>query len=664
MLRRSLLFSLLAVAPVAQQALPDAAGSPGASSAAGASLELGSLFGDHMVLQQRTDAPVWGWGKPGQTVEVQGSWGGAGRAVVDPGGRFLVRLPTPAAGGPFTVEISMGEQTRRLVDVLVGEVWLCSGQSNMQWPLRATDGGTEAAAAANDPRIRLFMVDRQTSATPEPRCDGEWTARTPEPAAEFSAVAQYFGLALQRELDVPVGLIGSYWGGTPCEAWTSHDSLQRRGDFDAGLAAMRELAKQPAADVGTLRASWWRGLQDLDLAQQDGTAAFAADTPLDGWEAQEVPGLWEGELARFDGVVHYARDLTLPADWNERPVELSLGAVDDMDTVFWNGVRVDGREEPGHWNVAREYRVPAELVRPGKVRIVVRIVDTGGAGGITGDADDVFAACGDLRIPLAGEWKRRVGPSMSALGAFPSSSSVSPRQPGSLYNGMIAPLLPMALAGAIWYQGESNREQAWQYRTLFPEMIHDWRRQWAQPDLPFYFVQIAPYGYDDDTGEAAELREAQLHATALPHVGMAVTMDIGNAKDIHPIWKRPVGERLAALALHDTYGRVVACRGPTYVGQRQEGRRVRLFFDHAQGLAVAAGEGALPFAIAGADRVFHPATVVVDGTTLLVSSDAVAAPVAVRYAWGAADAGCLTNGAGWPASSFRTDSWPMITAPR
>lgn len=623
-------------------------------------LELGSPFGDHMVLQRECHAAIWGWAAAGSEVLATGSWGGEGRAVAGPGGAFLLRLPTREAGGPHSVEIAAGEARVVLEDVLIGEVWLCSGQSNMEWPLDNTQGGAEAAAAANDSELRLLHVPRTTAATPQERCRGRWERATPESAADFSAVAYHFGARLRSELDVPVGLIGSYWGGTPCEAWTSAESLRRRGDFDGALDALRAQSEE-VVDIATLRRRWWQTVEMLDKDLHGGADGSAAAVRTADWPVQAVPGRWEdGVLGAWDGVAWCVRDVEVPKGWVGADVTLQLGAIDDMDTVFWNGQRVGGHEEPGHWNRARSYTVPAELVTAGRARIAVRIVDTGGVGGIIGEAEAIRALQGEASIPLAGEWKLRQGPPMSKLGAFPSDRGVGPRHPTSLYNGMIAPLVPFSLRGFLWYQGEANRGQAWRYRTLLPEMIHDWRTRFGDRNTPFYLVQIAPYGYDGDTGEAAELREAQRLVLAMAGTGVAVTMDVGNPDDIHPRDKRPVGERLAALALTRDYGRAVSAEGPEYVGSRQEGRNLRLFFRNAEGLAVV--DGGATLRVAGPDRVFHPARVEVQGATLLVSSEAVAQPVSVRHAWGAADAGCLVNGAGLPASSFRTDDWPAVTA--
>ena len=322
----------------------------------------------------------------------------------------------------------------------------------------------------------------------------------------------------------------------------------------------------------------------------------------------------------------------------------------------------------GLWNTPRRYEVPASLVRAGANSIVVCAVDTGGIGRVGKEPGDMrLSLAGAENAPavgLAGAWKVTAGPSLKELGGWPQRAWYHQNSPSSLSNGMLEPLIPFAIRGAIWYQGESNRPRAQQYRRLFPNMITDWRQRWGQGIFPFYFVQIAPFGYGRDQGQAAELREAQLMTTALPNTGMAVTMDIGNPRDIHPRNKQDVAHRLALLARAGTYGeRELAAMGPTWRSMEREPGRIRLFFDHAAGLT-SGGEAPRTFTVAGEDQIFHPAEATIDGESIVLFSDQVPDPVAARFAWGAADEPNLWNGAGLPCSSFRTDDFPSVSQER
>ena len=641
-----------------------------------ADLRLPSVIGENMVLQRDTDAPLWGQADPGSIVTVRGSWGAEARAVADAAGRWHLMLATPPAGGPHALSFEEGDGASRIAfdNVLSGEVWVCSGQSNMEWRLNATDNGDREIANANWPRIRLFDVTNTISLTPEEDCKGSWAACTPSSVVPFSAVGYFFGRELHRELDVPIGLIGTNWGGTVAESWTGEETLRSSfPEFDGALDRIAEAREDPGRGASSLSAqqqAWWQGVAAKDPGMAGGWMEAAHG--LEGWDAAEMPALWRDfaadALGGFDGIVWFRREVNVPAHWAGKDLVLSLGGIDDMDVSFWNGAEVGGFKQSGLWQTPREHKVPGEFVRAGKNVVAVCAVDTGGAGGFNGDADQLHVALdGDAgsAISLAGTWHWRRGAAMGELGAWPSRGWFHQNQPTALFNGMIAPLLPYAIRGAIWYQGESNRPRAFQYRSLFPAMITDWRARWGRGDFPFYFVQIAPFGYGGDQGQAAELREAQLLTMErVPNAGMAVTMDIGNPRDIHPRNKVDVGKRLAAWALAKDYGRDVVYSGPAYREMRVEGASARLAFDHVHGGLVARGGGALThFTIAGEDRVFHPAEARIDGDEVVVTSAAVAQPVAVRFAWGAADEPNLANGAGLPASSFRTDDWKGVTQP-
>lgn len=631
----------------------------------GQDLRLPSIFSDHMVLQRDRDVAVWGWAKPGSDVVVKATWGSSGKARAGRDGRWKTTVRTPGAGAGHGVTVTAGDESIQYGDVLLGDVWLCSGQSNMEMPVGDVGPGYRGAKDyereledAHLPRMRLFTVQNAISPAPETDVTGSWTPATKESVYRFSATGFFFGKKIHRELGIPIGLVSADWGGTVCESWTSREALEAHGGFEDGLAMIDRLRRGSRDDEKRLseaRARWW-ARHDEDVAW---TAADFDDT---SWSDLAVPGIWERtDVGDFDGFLFMRRAVVLPEEAAGKELILELGPVDDMDTTWFNGTRVGGMERPGVWNVPRRYVIPGSLVRAGKNVVAVRCLDTGGAGGFAGAKEALSLRRGDGagdRVGLAGTWKARKGPAAGSLPRFPTGPAFHANVPTALFNGMIAPLIPYGIRGFLWYQGESNRTRALQYRTLFPAMITDWRRRFGQGDRPFYYVQIAPFRYRGDTGAAAELREAQFMALRLPNTGMAVTMDIGNPRDIHPNDKQEVGRRLARWALVKEYGkRGIAWSGPLYTGMTIEGGAIRLHFDHAEGLKAKGGSPS-HFTIAGRDGKFTPARARIDGRTVIVSSPRVPSPLAVRYAWGPADEPNLFNGAGLPASSFRTDDLP------
>jgi len=643
-----------------------------------------------MVLQREAEAPIWGWAKPGDRIHVRAGW--LQDEVVtdtDKDGNWRVRLRTPAAGGPFKITITADSsstmaddpkttagRTITLENVMIGEVWICSGQSNMEWSIAPTGyagpgitGHADVLKKANYPNIRLFDVRNTVAAAPAADCVGEWEVCTPETAAPFSAVAYFFGRMLHEELKVPVGLITSHWSGTPAESWTSEQALRgtpelaaRFGEQLAALARQRDDPDQVRAEQAKAVEAWWSRIEAADAeAKVQGWMNLSCDDAL--WETMRQPTSWTGELEKFDGIVWCRKAVEIPANWAGRELTLELGPIDDVDETYFNGVRVGGLHGSDDWATPRKYTVPALAVKAGRAVIAVLVLDTGGAGGINGKAEQMrlYPAQEAAAKPmsLAGEWRYHVGTQMAKLPRRPADLAINSWTPSALYNGMISPLIPFGIRGAIWYQGESNRPEARLYRTLFPALITDWRRHWGEGDFPFYYVQIAPYAYPNDKGETAELREAQMMTLAAPNTGMAVTMDIGDPGNIHPQHKDEVGRRLALWALAKTYGRKdLVYSGPIYKSMTVDGNRVRLTFDYVGGgLKSRDGKALTHFLIAGEDRKFVPAKAVIDGSTVVVSSDAVSKPAAVRYGWGTTDEPNLANAEGLPASSFRTDDW-------
>lgn len=633
-----------------------------------AQLKLPAIFSDNMVLQQKSESAVWGWANADEPIEVLGSWmNSPATAKAGADGKWQIKIKTPEAGGPFTLTVK-GSNTITLQNILVGEVWVCSGQSNMEWPLRqCIDAEDEIKAAAYD-KIRFFNVNREKSAVPKDDCSGQWQICSPQTAATFSAVGYFFGRELFQKLNIPVGLINSSWGGTPAEAWTSEATLvQFNKEYESIIKKFQN--PQPVDPVfakerkDKLFAQW-----EQQVAQVDpGTKGNWQDPKLDtaDWKDIELPQPWDNvpELANLDGIVWFRRITNLPPSWTRNDLELHLGPIDDADTVWFNGIRIDST---GGYTIERKYILPASALRVGPNVIAVRVVDTGYGGGFRGQEDQmrIGPVGADVKTcaTVAKTWKYKISMPKFEVPWPPSGNfgQFSHYVPTGLYNSMILPLTPFQIAGVIWYQGESNAGRPAEYRKLFPLMVADWRKAWGIGDFPFYWVQIAPYEHGNSKGtHSAYLREAQTKSLeTIKNSGMAVTMDIGVEKDVHPKNKADVGKRLALWALAKTYGQKdIPYSGPIYKSMTVEGQKVRLYFDYTYG-GLSAKDGQLSdFIIAGTDKKFVPAKAVIDGDTIVVSSPQVTEPVAVRYAWTNWVMGTLFNKEGLPASSFRTDDW-------
>jgi sialate O-acetylesterase len=642
---------------------------------AGADVTLPALFGPHMVVQRDRPVRVWGGAEPGESVTVELA-GARATATADPSGRFEATLAALPAGGPYALVVS-GRNRLQLDDVWSGEVWVASGQSNMEFPLQRADRGAEDAAAGCQ-RLRLFTVEKATAFEPRTDVKGSWSECTTETALGFSAVAFHFGREIARTQNVTVGLVHSSWGGTPAEAWTPRAALLAVPELAPAVTAFdRERADPaPAARYLEERAAW----EKRNFAQDTGNAGFAQGLAAEGadetgWKPMALPRHWESAGLAIDGAVWFRRTFELPADWSQQDLTLSLGPLDDMDVTYVNGAEVghvDGAT-PEYWSVPRVYTVPSSRLHTGRNVVAVRVWDHAGDGGFAGAPAQMFAQSGETRLPLAGEWLYRVERALDPMnvdwGSQPPApaSAGNPNSPTVLWNAMMAPLVRFPMRGAIWYQGEANTGRAYQYRTLFPAMIRAWREAWSDPSLAFLFVQLAsfkPAVPAPGESDWAELREAQGMTLALPQTGMATAIDIGEAGDIHPKNKSDVGLRLALAARSAIYGEAVVANGPTFASSAIDGRAIRIALQHAAGLATRDGGAPRGFAIAGRDRKWRTATAVIDGEALLVSSPDVPAPVAVRYAWADNPGVNLVNGAGLPALPFRTDDWPGITSPK
>jgi len=642
----------------------------GIGAAATADVRLPAIIGDNMVLQRGKQVPIWGWADPNEEVMVSVSWQALKWGVrADTDGKWSFKMKPTEVGGPHEITLT-GNNTITISNILVGEVWVCSGQSNMEWPLRLAANAEKEIAGADYPDIRLFTVAKKVADKPQADCTGNWTACSPDSAPGFSAVGYFFGKELHKELDVPIGLIHTSWGGTPAEAWTSAPFLMKLEDYQIRLKQIEEVLKDPASAEAKYQERMEQWLEQLSSAGKAGKSRIEPDFDDSDWKQMELPKLWnEPELANFDGLVWFRKEIDLPESWAGKDLTLELGPIDDMDTTWFNGTKVGGYERSGHHTTNRRYTVPADAVKAGGNVIIVKVLDTGGGGGIYGKPDQLsLKAVGssDAPIKLAGTWKYEKGFDMASVPPQPRPPAQidNPHAPTSLYNGMIAPLLPYSIAGAIWYQGESNAGRAYQYRTLFPTMIECWRNDWLAGDFPFLFVQLANFmAVNDEPVESAwaELREAQSMTLDLPATGMAVIIDIGEADNIHPKNKQDVGKRLSLWALAKTYGKDIVYSGPLYKSMKVDGNRAIIEFDHVGGGLVAKDGQLRGFAVAGEDRKFVWADATIEGDTVLVSSAEVEKPVSVRYAWANNPVCNLYNAEGLPASPFRTDDWPGET---
>ena len=659
----------------------------GAPAMARAEVHVSPLIGDHMVLQRGQPIRLAGTAEPGETVSVSLMRGPPTVGKTKPSGSYttkadatkhwVVVLPAQRAGGPYALTI---EASNRLLfsDIWLGDVWLASGQSNMEMMLHASAGG-ELATATGCEGMRLFVVRHAQALNPKPDVQGSWSACTPATAAAFSAVAFHFGRELQRTLGVPIGIIQSAWAGTPAEAWTSRTALLSQptlarlvNEFDA---VVNNPARQQALQQ---RLREWEAksfVQDEGNRGEGQGFARQPITPAAGWATMSIPQVWEKTGLLIDGAVWFRRDVLVPPSWAGKDLTVALGALDDYDVTYWNGERVGaiGSETPEFWSVQRKYTIPARRVRSGRNTIAVRIFDRGGDGGFAGAPEHLFVSPvvnPAETISLAGPWnykvERRVAQVAVDWHSKPRLIGVDdPGSPTVLYNAMIAPLTATPIAGVIWYQGESNIERAAEYRTLFPSMIRTWRKAWGTPTLPFLFVQLPNFtGSPEDqklplgSSPWAELREAQTVALMQPKVGMAVTLDIGESSNIHPRNKQEVGRRLALAALRTAYARDAIASGPTFVAAAAEGSAMRVRFNVSNG-GLGTTDGAPPqgFIIAGGNRVWHRGNAQIENDTVVVSSPDVPAPVAVRYGWANDPVATLMNLAALPAAPFRSDSW-------
>ena len=640
-----------------------------AALSAEAKITLPAFFTDNMVLQQQTDVKLWGTASPKKQVSVCTGWDGKKYETrSDENGEWSLNVQTPKAGGPYNLIFSDGKKLV-LKNVLIGEVWFCSGQSNMEMPV---DGWgkimnyQQEIADADYPSIRLLQVSHTGELAPqtEARIDWGWVECSPATIPGFSATAYFFARKLWEEMKIPVGLIHSSWGGTPAEPWVSYEGLKKVNNYRAyaeRMSAISDGKKNTNEIFQQEYRKWMDNLSPLDKGMKDGKAVWATTGYNDNqWKSMNVPGYWESQgLEGFDGLVWFRKEIRIPSAYQGKTLELSLSRIDDDNVVYFNGTEIGSTSGV---DKERHYTIPGELVKGGTNLIAIRVLDTGGDGGFAGTPESLAIRCGKKQVvALAGEWKFNAVASGQELQPFYASKlQITPLTPGVLYNAMVHPFIEFPIKGVIWYQGEGNEGRAYEYTDLFQALINDWREKWNNQTMPFYFVQLAAFrnaALFEENPKWPYVREAQSAALALANTGMAITTDIGDDKDIHPKNKQEVGRRLALVALRDTYGRPIKdASAPVYDSYRVEGNTIRIRFKDL-GNGFRKDTALKGFVIAGTDHQFYPAEARFDGNEIIVHSPKVALPAAVRYGWADSPICNLFSAAELPVSSFRTDRW-------
>jgi sialate O-acetylesterase len=614
-----------------------------------------------MVLQRGEVDTIWGWSEPGDRVRVQvGNKTASG--VADADHRWQVQIRPPKTGGPYTVRI-VGRQTVELHNVMVGDVWLCAGQSNMLVPLGGALHGADEVKAANYPDIRLFDVFGHSAYKHTGWIAGSWKVVSPKTAARVSAVAYYFAREVQKNVHIPIGLIVDAVGGAPAEAWTSAAALRPLKDFDVPLDLVDRLAADGAPEYGNYIQHWY---DQYDVGLKGNWAAPDFDDST--WKPVTLPGGF-AELGVPDtpALAWFRKEIDLPDTLPAGRAMMFLGIIERMDTVWVNGQEAGGSA----WvENLRAYFMRPGMLKPGRNIIAIRIMKTRPDGGFMSKPEDLHLVLGDnTNIPLAGAWKGQLSVDARPPHPLPIGYQNWPVMPAVLYQGMLKPVAPLSIAGVLWYQGEENSTRAYEYRKVLPAMIADWRSLFGQGDFPFYIVSLPAFKQRSatpvDGDEWAETRESQaITAASVANTCLAVTIDTGDPDNIHARDKLPVGERLAYCALARYYHKHVVYSGPTLKSAERLPSSIRLHFVHTDGGLRVKGQKLEEFSIAGEDRKWYWADARIEGNTVVVSSPSMPHPIEVRYAWQSNPAATLFNGAGLPAAPFRTDNWPGITQDR
>jgi sialate O-acetylesterase len=613
-----------------------------------------------MILQRDTKINVWGWAAKDEKISVRFN-GKTYKTKAGTDGKWSVLLLPMKAGGPYMMDIG-GSNKIKLKDILIGDIWVCSGQSNMvhQMELHSITYANDIAQA-NYPQIRQFRIPTMTDLQ-GPKDDlptGYWKWANPSDVRQFSAVAFFFARMIYEKYHVPVGLINASVGGTPIEAWTSEEGLKEFPALQATIQKNRDTAYINGLTSRAFANNTNRPGQQQDKGLTGPQPWYDVNYIPKGWHTISIPGYWEDQGSKdLNGVVWYRKEINVPASMTGIPARVFLGRIVDADILYINGKQVGNTT---YQYPQRRYIVPADLLKAGKNIFVVKVTNTAGKGGFVSDKPYCLFAGKDT-IDLKGYWEYKVGEVYEPRSGFGGGGGINAQnQPSALYNAMIAPLINYTIKGFLWYQGEANTGRAEEYAKLQPAQIIDWRSKWKQGEVPFLYVQLPGFmdmNYLPSESQWAALRESQLKSLSVPNTGMAVAIDLGEWNDIHPDNKKDVGERLALISEKIAYGeKDIVYSGPLYQSSTVDGNKITISFSHTgSGLTTNDGEELNQFAIAGADKKFVWAKARIEGDKVVVWNDDVINPLYVRYAWADnPDGANLFNKEGLPASPFRTD---------
>jgi len=623
-------------------------------------IRLPHLLSDGMVLQRDAKVKIWGWAAPNEKIELQ-FINKSYHTSANSDGEWYIILKNLKAGGPYTMEIR-ASNTITLSDIMIGDVWVCSGQSNMELSMkRVSPIYQEEIANSANPSIRQFIVPQKYNFN-QPQQDlssGTWKSVNPQSILEFSAVAYFFARELFDTYKVPIGLINASLGGSPIEAWMSEETLKKfpvhyqEAQKFKDSTLIQQIESQDRSRIN----AWYTLLRQKDEGYKNPALPWSdPKVNISDWATMKIPGYWaDTDIGVVNGVVWFSKEFQVPVQLAGQKANLLVGRIVDADSVFINGVFVG---TTSYQYPPRRYEIPAGILKEGENRIVVRIVSEIGMGGFVPDKPYEIK-CGDQIIDLKGDWQYQSGATMEPL----AGQTFIRWKPVGLYNAMINPLLNYRIKGVIWYQGESNAGRPVEYRELFPALIRDWRHNWQQGKFPFLFVQLPNFmETKKDPGESnwALMRESQVKTLSVPNTAMAVAIDLGEWNDVHPLNKKDVGKRLAIAAQKVAYkNKKIISSGPIYQSMKIKDNKIILTFTNSGGgLQIKGNRDLCYFAISGTDRRFIWAQARIENNKVKVWSEQVSKPVAVRYAWADNPEGAnLYNKEGLPASPFRTDDW-------